>query len=67
MLLTTHSMEEAESLCQRIAIFAGGRVQCVGEPQVSAAPLLRIGLRILQHLVEAITGLFRYSQLGDEL
>ena len=34
MLLSTHSMEEAEALCQRIAIFAGGRVQCVGEPQV---------------------------------
>ena len=34
VLLSTHSMEEAEALCQRIAIFAHGRVQCIGEPQV---------------------------------
>jgi len=30
MILTTHSMEEADVLCDRIAIMAGGELQCVG-------------------------------------
>merc|ERR1711865_1314956 len=30
MILTTHSMEEADVLCGRIAIMAGGELQCVG-------------------------------------
>ena len=30
ILLTTHSMEEAETLCTRIAIMAQGKVQCLG-------------------------------------
>ncbi|KAL4428467.1 hypothetical protein ABPG75_002556 [Micractinium tetrahymenae] len=33
VVLTTHSMEEAEALCDRLGIFVGGRLQCVGQPQ----------------------------------
>ncbi|KAJ1468862.1 P-loop containing nucleoside triphosphate hydrolase protein [Baffinella frigidus] len=33
IMLTTHSMEEAEGLCDRLAIFVGGELRCVGEPQ----------------------------------
>ena len=32
LLLTTHSMEEAEALCGRVAILAGGQLRCVGTP-----------------------------------
>jgi ABC-type multidrug transport system ATPase subunit len=30
MLLTTHSMEEAEALCDRLAIFTQGELRCIG-------------------------------------
>merc|ERR1712054_400331 len=30
MILTTHSMEEADVLCDRIAIMAAGEIQCIG-------------------------------------
>jgi len=30
IILTTHSMEEAESLCDRIAIMVGGQIRCIG-------------------------------------
>ena len=33
VILTTHSMEEAEALCQRIAIMVGGALRCLGNAQ----------------------------------
>ncbi|KAM5570460.1 ABC transporter A family member 7-like [Rosa sericea] len=33
ILLTTHSMEEAEVLCDRLGIFVDGRLQCIGNPK----------------------------------
>ncbi|DBA88861.1 TPA: hypothetical protein ACH3X2_000106 [Trebouxia sp. C0005] len=33
VVLTTHSMEEAEALCDRIGIFVGGRLSCIDNPQ----------------------------------
>ncbi|KAI3974176.1 hypothetical protein MKX01_033427 [Papaver californicum] len=33
IVLTTHSMEEAEALCDRLGIFADGSLQCVGNPK----------------------------------
>ena len=30
IILTTHSMEEAEVLCQRIGIMAKGNLRCLG-------------------------------------
>ena len=35
IVLTTHSMEEAEALCDRIGIFVHGKLSCIGNPQVS--------------------------------
>lgn len=32
MLMTTHYMEEAEELCDRIALIAHGRIAAVGTP-----------------------------------
>ncbi|XP_037492926.1 ABC transporter A family member 1-like [Jatropha curcas] len=33
MILTTHSMNEAQALCTRIGIMVGGRLRCIGSPQ----------------------------------
>jgi len=32
-ILTTHSMEEAELLCDRIGIIVNGKIQCIGSPK----------------------------------
>lgn len=31
-LLTTHSMQDAEQLCDKIAIIVNGRIVCYGAP-----------------------------------
>ncbi|CDP14120.1 unnamed protein product [Coffea canephora] len=33
VILTTHSMNEAQALCSRIGIMVGGRLRCIGSPQ----------------------------------
>ncbi|KAI9174942.1 hypothetical protein LWI28_025084 [Acer negundo] len=33
IILTTHSMEEAEVLCDRLGIFVDGGLQCIGNPK----------------------------------
>jgi ABC-type multidrug transport system ATPase subunit len=33
MILTTHSMEEAEALCDRVGIFVDGRMAVMGHPK----------------------------------
>ncbi len=33
IILTTHSMEEAEALCSRIGVMVNGRLRCLGSPQ----------------------------------
>mmetsp|Transcript_13716 Transcript_13716/g.19669 ORF Transcript_13716/g.19669 Transcript_13716/m.19669 type:complete len:287 (+) Transcript_13716:2091-2951(+) len=33
VVLTTHSMEEAEALCTRLAIMVGGKMKCIGSVQ----------------------------------
>ncbi|KAF3437771.1 hypothetical protein FNV43_RR20527 [Rhamnella rubrinervis] len=33
IILTTHSMEEAEILCDRLGIFVDGSLQCIGNPK----------------------------------
>eukprot|EP01023_Acetabularia_acetabulum_P005392 TRINITY_DN12195_c0_g1_i1.p1 TRINITY_DN12195_c0_g1~~TRINITY_DN12195_c0_g1_i1.p1 ORF type:complete len:655 (+),score=81.99 TRINITY_DN12195_c0_g1_i1:604-2568(+) len=33
IILTTHSMEEAEVLCDRLGIFVDGRLVCIGNPK----------------------------------
>mmetsp|Transcript_29509 Transcript_29509/g.74204 ORF Transcript_29509/g.74204 Transcript_29509/m.74204 type:complete len:651 (+) Transcript_29509:1679-3631(+) len=37
IILTTHSMEEAEVLCDRLGIFVDGQLQCIGNPKELAA------------------------------
>ena len=37
IMLTTHSMEEAENLCDRIGIFADGSLRCIGSPHELSA------------------------------
>jgi len=32
VIITTHSMEEAEALCSRVAIMIDGQIQCIGSP-----------------------------------
>lgn len=34
VVLTTHLMEEAEALCDRIGFFVAGRLQAIGSPKV---------------------------------
>jgi ABC-type multidrug transport system ATPase subunit len=31
-MLSAHSMEEAEALCDRLGIFVDGSLQCIGNP-----------------------------------
>eukprot|EP00833_Pecoramyces_ruminatium_P014977 jgi/Orpsp1_1/1189009/evm.model.d7180000068780.1 len=33
LIMTTHSMEEAENLCDRLAILINGRLNCIGSPE----------------------------------
>jgi len=33
LIMTTHSMEEAENLCDRLAILVNGRLTCIGSPE----------------------------------
>jgi ABC-2 type transport system ATP-binding protein len=45
ILLTTHDMDEADALCDRIAIIDGGRIVADGEPdELKAAVTARLGL-----------------------
>jgi ABC-type multidrug transport system ATPase subunit len=36
IVLTTHYMEEAEGLCDRLGVFVGGQLRCLGSPKVGA-------------------------------
>jgi ABC-type multidrug transport system ATPase subunit len=33
IILTTHSMQEAEILCDRLGIFVNGQLMCIGTPK----------------------------------
>ncbi len=45
ILLTTHDMDEADALCDRIAVIDGGRIVADGEPdELKAAVATRLGL-----------------------
>uniref|UniRef100_A0A6B2L2M0 ABC transporter domain-containing protein n=1 Tax=Arcella intermedia TaxID=1963864 RepID=A0A6B2L2M0_9EUKA len=55
MLLTTHSMEEAEELCDRLGIFVGGKLAAVGTPQYLKAEFgqgYRLGITTPQEYEE---------------
>lgn len=60
IILTTHSMEEADVLCDRIAIMAHGEVQCVG----TAASLKR---RFGRGYTLMITGKDKSDEVGNRV
>ncbi|MFN2484234.1 MAG: ABC transporter ATP-binding protein, partial [Candidatus Limnocylindria bacterium] len=45
VLLTTHYMDEAEELCDRVAIMDGGRIVALDPPAALIASLLARGFR----------------------
>jgi ABC-2 type transport system ATP-binding protein len=45
VVLTTHYMEEAEALCDRVAIMDGGRILALDQPDVLVQRLLAKGFR----------------------
>ena len=50
VLLATHDMDEAERLCDRLAVIAGGRIVATGTPQdlISRLPSASLEDVILQ-------------------
>lgn len=62
VVLTTHSMEEADALCSRIVVQASGQVRCLGTPQQLKewyGSGLELGVRIESPLaseIEAMAG-----------
>ncbi|KAJ3314340.1 hypothetical protein HDV04_000706 [Boothiomyces sp. JEL0838] len=54
IVLTTHSMEEAEALCQRIAIMAKGTLRCIANP-TRLKELYGSGFRIFANMQEENT------------
>ncbi len=62
VLLTTHYMEEADQLCDRIAIIDGGRIVALGTPdelkrQVRAEQVVRLELRAGEACQTVVAGL----------
>jgi len=53
ILLTTHDMDEAEALCDRIAFLVGGRIVAEGTSEELRA---RVGARTLEDVFMALTG-----------
>ncbi|KAJ3000665.1 hypothetical protein HDV02_004350 [Globomyces sp. JEL0801] len=55
IVLTTHSMEEAEALCQRIGIMAKGTLRCIANP-TRLKEIYGRGFRIFANSLEENTG-----------
>ncbi|PIK57568.1 putative ATP-binding cassette sub-family A member 3 [Apostichopus japonicus] len=79
IVLTSHSMEECEALCTRLAIMVNGIVKCLGSTQhlksrfgqgftllIKASPSPDGQPRDMQHIKDFITQEFRGCQLKDE-
>jgi ABC-2 type transport system ATP-binding protein len=76
ILYTTHYMEEAERLCNRIAIMDNGKVIALDTPKALmeglGGGLLRVGLHngklpLVQEQVEKLGAVMEVSQLNEEL
>jgi ABC-type multidrug transport system ATPase subunit len=52
IILTTHSMQEAEVLCDRLGIFVDGRLVCIGPPKEVAARYGKYLVRTARTLAE---------------
>lgn len=75
VILTSHSMEECESLCNRVAIMVNGQFKCLGSPQHLKSKYgdgytvtLRVGGEPskLDEVSEFITSLFPGAVLKDK-
>jgi ABC-type multidrug transport system ATPase subunit len=62
IILTTHSMEEADVLCDRIAIMASGEMQCIG---ISPALKRRFGKGYTCQITTADKSADKYQEIDD--
>lgn len=53
VIMTTHYMEEAELLCDRVAIMDGGNIIAIDSPKVLVKQLLGRGFKKQQHVEQA--------------
>jgi ABC-2 type transport system ATP-binding protein len=68
VLVTTHYLDEAERLCDRIAIMHSGRIVALDTPAALRADLGReiVELRVNGHAHEALESLRRRGLAGDD-
>lgn len=64
IILTTHSMEEAEALCDRLGIFVNGELQCIGNAKELTA---RYGGLYVLTITTAVEEEFAVMQLAKSL
>eukprot|EP01100_Stratorugosa_tubuloviscum_P010335 TRINITY_DN4406_c1_g2_i2.p1 TRINITY_DN4406_c1_g2~~TRINITY_DN4406_c1_g2_i2.p1 ORF type:complete len:802 (+),score=276.07 TRINITY_DN4406_c1_g2_i2:57-2462(+) len=74
VILTTHSMEEADALCERIGIMTCGRLRCIGSSQHLKSKYgngyqlsLKINLIQLEDAHDYVMGLFPRAELKHEM
>ncbi|KAF3704067.1 ATP-binding cassette sub-family A member 5 [Channa argus] len=65
-ILTTHYMEEAEAVCDRVAIMVSGRLRCIGSIQHLKGKYGQ-GYSLEVKLREELTGLQQVALLHDEI
>jgi len=72
VVLTSHSMEECETLCTRLAIMVNGRFQCLGSPQhlrskfgTGYTIIIRAKLNLVNNVQDFITANFNEAVLKD--
>ncbi len=53
VILTTHYMEEAERLCDRVAIMDSGKIIAIDTPKNLVKQLLKRGFKKEQHVEQA--------------
>jgi ABC-2 type transport system ATP-binding protein len=68
VLLTTHYLEEAERLCDRVAIIHGGRIVALDKPQALLGALGNelLDIRLDGTVTTALSDLRRLGVAGDD-
>jgi ABC-2 type transport system ATP-binding protein len=72
IVITTHSMEEAEALCGRVAVMDGGRIIASGTPAAIVAglninPMLKASAELPLEQVRALPGVLTTRYTGQYL